>query len=77
MHSQLTFSMHGRPIVLSSTVRALATNPKHVDEQRVRPGAPSMYPPYDPESARRWGMVIDLDRCTGCQACVVACQAET
>ncbi|MCI0548336.1 MAG: molybdopterin-dependent oxidoreductase [Candidatus Rokubacteria bacterium] len=36
---------------------------------------PSMYPPLKyPE--HRWGMSVDLDKCTGCQACVVACSAE-
>lgn len=34
------------------------------------------YGDYDPAANPRWAMAVDLDKCTGCSACVVACQSE-
>jgi molybdopterin-containing oxidoreductase family iron-sulfur binding subunit len=71
--------MAGRELVRVGTVEEYRKNPGFAQESEAShsPGL-SLYPeqPRGGEAENAWGMAIDLDRCIGCGACVVACQAE-
>ena len=64
--------MEGRDIVRSLTMDEFAHNPQghHPMPELVSLYEDQKFPDH------KWGMVIDLAACTGCSACVVACQSE-
>jgi len=43
---------------------------------RTKSPGTGLYSPLPDDFNNAWGMVIDLDSCIGCGACVIACQAE-
>ncbi|MBI4875772.1 MAG: 4Fe-4S dicluster domain-containing protein [Acidobacteria bacterium] len=59
-------SMEGRPLVREGSVSQHEHGPKLF----------SLYEEHKYDQGNQWGMVIDLNACIGCNACVVACQAE-
>ena len=81
-HTDGSFYQHGRgfaqAIAFNEYVEVVTSNrrpeidpplPEGFDPKR------DFYPPHEHKDYR-WCMVVDLDRCIGCGACVVACYAE-
>jgi MoCo/4Fe-4S cofactor protein with predicted Tat translocation signal len=75
-----------RDLVRSGTLEEYRRNPNLAHEKENTPRAEpadelhnqeaSLYPEYDYSGGYAWGMAIDINSCVGCNACVVACQAE-
>lgn len=74
--TQLHQSMQGRALVRAATVAEYQKHPEFAREMGEEPTRDlSLYPGFKYEGYA-WGMAIDLNACTGCNACVVACQSE-
>ncbi len=73
--TQEHWSMEGRHLAVELTREELRRKPDPVLEQ-LRGPVERLYDPAHPEPEYAWAMSVDLHRCTGCSACVVACQAE-
>jgi molybdopterin-containing oxidoreductase family iron-sulfur binding subunit len=70
------FTMDGRGFIQVETLEAYRADPARAAETKPEPpAADDFYPPVA-YKGHAWGMSIDLNACIGCNACVVACQAE-
>ncbi len=72
--TQMHWHLEGRDIVRQATIEEYRANPDFTSVQNTR--QPTLYDRFDYSKGDQWAMTVDLSRCTGCGACVVACQAE-
>ena len=72
-------SMEGRDLVREGTIERYDKDNAFVQTMGMDSHIPeniSIYTHPELTSKEQWGMTVDLNTCTGCNACAVACQAE-
>ncbi|WP_394822690.1 TAT-variant-translocated molybdopterin oxidoreductase [Pendulispora albinea] len=69
-------SMEGRPVAIDTTLEEYRSNPSFTQYRSTNPRTLPLWNKQDYSKGHQWGMSIDLNQCTGCNACVIACQAE-
>jgi molybdopterin-containing oxidoreductase family iron-sulfur binding subunit len=65
-----------RPIVHATTLADYRQRPNFAELDAPPPRALPLWSQRDYSQGHQWGMSIDLNACTGCNACAVACMSE-
>jgi MoCo/4Fe-4S cofactor protein with predicted Tat translocation signal len=74
--TQQHHAMEGRAPVRSASLSEYAARPGVIHDQgHTPPRTLTLYPEHE-YTGYKWGMAIDLNSCTGCSTCTIACQAE-
>lgn len=71
--TQTHHSMEGRDLVREVTLAEFKKNSGAGNENKVH--LISMWDEHK-KGDHKWGMVVDLNKCTGCSGCIVSCNAE-
>lgn len=69
-------SMEGRPLVREATKEHFEHHPDFTKHMVEHPPLKSLWKEHEYTEGYQWGMVIDLNTCTGCNSCVTSCQSE-
>ena len=78
--TQEHYSIEGRGLVREATLAHYREDEDFVTkiagDEELPKQLPSLYTHPPLTAPQQWGMTVDLNTCTGCSACVIACQAE-
>ena len=73
---EVPFVPEDRPLVREATLAEYRAHPDFATKVDDKLKLGSMWEDFEYTEGNQWGMAIDLNVCTGCNACVVACQSE-